>query len=188
MLAGTAASAGASAAQYSAQSQNANAAAKFQNQRYSSTASIAMENYLRTIGQTQLQLQQNTAASAQQALANHLTSQAARANAVTSAAESGVQGNSVAELLNQFAQHEAYNNGVLHTQLQWEQMQADENLRSARTQAMGNVASATPAPVQGPSSLALGLQMGSLALSGLTQTINQQRSHDPYANFPSKGS
>jgi hypothetical protein len=162
-----AASAAQQVASYKAQADEANAAGKFQAKQYSNTASIAMDNYVRTIGTTQSRLQQETAAASQSAIQNHLSAIAGYGTAQTAAVERGVSGNSVSSLLNEFAQLEAQNNDTIYQNLQWEREQSDEELRSARSSAYGQIASATPRPVRGPSGLELGLGLVGAAAEGV---------------------
>lgn len=169
LIASAASSAAAAGAQYAAQAQDAKAAGKFQNSQYSQTASIAMENYLRTIDVTNVRNQQETAAASQQAIENANESRSAQSTAMTSAAEAGVTGNSVAALLNDFAFHEAANNQTVYQNLQMQREQSDEYLKAARAEAYGQIASATPRRVRGPSSLGLGLQFGGIALNTFDQ-------------------
>jgi hypothetical protein len=174
-------SAGSSIAGVFGQQSAANADANYQNKLYGQTAQLAIGNYLQQTNALQIRSNQQTDAAGDQAVQNELAGTAARATASTAAGESGVTGNSVATLLNDFSAHEAYNNANLHRQLYWEQQQGYQDMLSARAQAAGNIASATPRPVAPTNWLGAGLQIAGAGLGAFDQF--QFRSHaGPYKN------
>jgi hypothetical protein len=171
------------AATMAAQQQAAKGQANYQNKLYSNTASLATQNYLRTANMVSVRRQQEQAAAGITGQQNTDAAQQARSHALTSAAEAGVQGTSVQELLNDYSRIEAGNNANLHQNLQWENEQGQEDLASARAQAMGQTSSATPRPVQGPSLVNLGLQFASEGVKACRPTLSEL--HPARATSPS---
>lgn len=178
-VASTAVSIGSTVASYAAQSQAANAQAKFQNKQYSQNAEIAKANYLRGLGQLSLRLQQSRAADATDALQNALAASSARGSTAAQAAERGVDGNSVMALMNEYTAIEAFNRNVISTNADWQERQAYEEALALEAQAKGQIASATPAPVQRPNLFAAGLTIGGDLLTG-TNRLMQMRRDGPY--------
>jgi hypothetical protein len=164
-LAAMAVSAGSAVAANQAQGQQAKAQAKYGNKMYSSTAAAAMQNYQQQIGSSNLRVQQEGAATDQQAGNNAIAGMQSRSRAAASAGESGVEGNSVSLLLNDFSRIEADNNFNLYTNLSNMKQQSYQDLLAAHAGAQSQVAGVAPRPVQGPSSLGLGLNIANSALT-----------------------
>lgn len=162
-------------AQYAAQSQNANAQAKFENGRYGQTVASARANYIQQMNQIQNRASQDRDATVQGGMQNQVQGIDAKARATTTLNEHGVGGNSVHELLSDFDRIEGANQQTLATNLQWRDQQAGQDMLSAKAQAQGLITNASPAPVVGPNGIATGLQMAGTGLQGFDQVMKYQR-------------
>lgn len=166
---------------YLGQKQEADAQQKYQNKVYGETAKAATENYLRTVNSLNTRFQQDTAASSEAAMQNSVQAAQARGTATTAAGEAGVEGNSVQLMLHDFSRIEASNNSNLYTNLQMEQQQIGDEMRSARAQAQSQIAQAAPSPVHQPSLLGAALQIGTTAFDTVDRIHQVQRTgvYDP---------
>lgn len=168
---------------YIGQQQAAADQAKYQNERYSETARIALENYQSQINQQQARFGQEVALTADQAMANQIEAMKLRSTASVAAGEAGVAGNSVQALLDDFSRQEAMNRFSLATNLGWKEDQMDEELRAAQADARSQIASATPVPVRQPSLLGAALQIGTAAFGGF-DTFQRNQRIGPYNPNP----
>jgi len=166
------------ATQLLGQGQNARAQSDYQKKLYALNTKAADENAVLSYQQIQQrQLQENEKAS-QAINAAHRQATLATGRLVTSTAESGVGGNTVAALLGDFRRQEAdyvqttiRNRAFLDDQLKLE-MESVEKRRQAQ------IISGMSSPVPGPDFLNAGIKMGASLLS-----IDWQKTHDqnPYA-------
>lgn len=167
LIAATAASVAATGANFVSQSQNAQAQGRYQGKRYSENAVIALDNYAHTIGASSDRVIQEAQASAQEAEANQVSGAQATGQVVTSAAAGGVGGNSIQELLQDYAHQASANDAIIESNLRNRVRQIGEDLKGAEAQTRSNIASATPQPIQMPSLLATGLTIAGQVAGGV---------------------
>lgn len=157
----------ASAVTYANQSEAANNQADYQNKMYGRTASAAMSNFVQKNDSVNRRLQQEEAVASEQSEALGSQVNQARSAVTVSAAERGVAGPSVQELLNNFSMVESRNNLNRYTNLRWQADQANEEQKSFQATGQSQIVSATPRPIQGPSALGLGLDIGASLYKGI---------------------
>jgi hypothetical protein len=166
-FAGTGLAAAGQVVGFAAQHQQAKAANKFQNRRYTETAQIALANYNRGLSLVGLQMQQAEATDSVTGIQNALAASAGKGSVAVGAAERGVDGNSIQALYDQYSVIEATNRNVLTTNRKWRERQAYEDMLSMQAQTISQISSVTPQPVAGPSPLALALSLGGTVMTGL---------------------
>jgi hypothetical protein len=182
-------SASASIASYQAQAKNAQAQAKYQNQVALQTGQLAQQNYLQQTGEAGNEISQGGLQVSQELSLNKTRGLQAAASADTAAAEGGVGGNSVDELLQDFRHQEAMAADSIKTNQSFTTDQIINQEKSLQAQAQGRIASSRPGPVNGPSSLALGLGLAGSAFSSYNNSlrINQRGPYDPAGNLQNQG-
>lgn len=178
-----------SAAQYKAQADAAQAQAKYQNELSRQTGEIAQANYIQQTGADSARIGQNAMAAGQAIQENALRTTQAEASVRTAAAEGGVAGNSVEELLGDFGRQEAIAADAIRTNQSWTTAQIIEQDKSLQAQAQGRIAAARPGPVNTPSALALGLSIAGSAFGAYDTSLrhNQLGPYDPNATPQSQG-
>jgi hypothetical protein len=137
------------AVSYAGQQQNAKAQREYQDAVYKSTKESANSAF--SVQQTQERAQ-----TAQAIDANNLQAAQARSTASVASAQAGAAGQSYDALLADFDRQQAMNNQTLLAN-------ADTRTLSYYAQRNDRIAGATPRPVESPSALALGLQIGQTA-------------------------
>lgn len=160
-----AASAGAS---YIGQSEQAKAAGRFQSERYTETARNALDSYRFNIGQLQLRTEQEAAAASGDAIANARAGTAARGTAAAVAGASGVSGNSVQALLNEYSLIESEGAFNINRNLKYRTDQIGANLKGLEADTKSRIAGVAPQPIYGPSLLGLGLGVGAAGVNAAT--------------------
>lgn len=181
-IAGLAVSAAGTAASYAGASQNASAQRAYQNAQYQAVKKAATANYEQQVATIGTRTNQDIAQTQQQANADLLSGEKAKAAGASQFADRGVQGNSVNALLADFGRIEANNQATLDTNLHWREQQYGQDELAARAEAQREISGAAPAPVAMPSALAAGLQIGGSSLSTYSNVLNRT---DPNATLPS---
>lgn len=172
-------SAAASAAAYQQQQQQAENAAKYQNEQYRQAGVFAAENYTQQTGVVSERLRQNAEATGQSGEENAIAAMQARATATAAAGEAGVTGNSVDQLLADFSRTESLNAANLKTNQRYAEDQANREQQALRADARNRIVSNRPGPVNYPSTLGLGLQIGAAGLSSYN-SYSQYHRLGPY--------
>ncbi len=182
-------SAAASAAQYKAQSDQAQAQAKYQNTVALQSGQIAQKNYLQQTGAAGAEIMQGSQQVSQQIATNQTRGLQAASTAQAAAADAGVGGNSVDELLQDFRRQEAEASDTLRQNNSFNVSQIQSQEAGLQAQAQGRIASSRPGPITGPSSLALGLSLAGSGFSSYNQSlrINQRGPYDPSGNLNNQG-
>lgn len=152
------------ATQYAGQQAAAGAQTKYQKDLYIYTRRSATANYLQQVGQIQNRVGQDYAQTSEQGMDSDLSAQAGKAKAQAAIGDRGVMGNSVMEALGEFDRIEHRNHTNLVTNLNWRRQQSYQDMLSARASAMDRINGVTPQPVQYPSALAAGLELGKTAV------------------------
>jgi hypothetical protein len=176
---------------FAGQSQAAQAQQEYQEQlvaqreaQMAQNRALALQAYQHKVAQEQM-LQRQADASATQALEDSAVQAAqAKATARVSAGEAGVAGVSLEQLLADFDRQEALYRHSVQTQRGWELDQSAVNMEGYRQEAQSRIASVAPyvaAPVQMPSMLATGLQIGSSAF-GAYDNYQKAYGKGRYAN------
>jgi len=182
-------SAAGAAASYSAQAKQAQAQAKYQNTVAQQTGQIAQQNYLQETAVAGTQQEQGNQQAAQMIAANQAAGLQANATASTAAAESGVSGASVGELLQDFKRQEALASDNVRVNQNFGNEQIQNQEQGLQAQAMGRIAASRPGPVNTPSPLALGLTIAGDAFSAYDTHLyrTQQGPYNPNGNLQSQG-
>lgn len=162
-LAAAATSIAATGAGYAGQYQAAQAQGEYGASMYAANARAARLNYQNQLSSLDTRMDQERAAAVQAGEGNFVAAQQAKGAAAASAAERGVQGNSVDALLSDFDRQEAWNAESIKTNYRWTAQQAQEEKKSARANAQRAISSGTPPPVQMPPLLGAALSIGSQA-------------------------
>jgi hypothetical protein len=178
---------GATTAGYVGQSQAAAAQANYQNEVYRQTGQIAQQNYLDQTRAVSARLLQNAAQTAEAGQDNAVNAMQARSSASLAAAESGVEGASVDELLADFGRVETMNNLNLQTNQDWMTDQITDEQRSMQAEAQSRIAQARPGPSVQPSLLGAALQIGSAAYSSYDDYLKISRQGVYSPNSKSSG-
>lgn len=182
-------SAAGAAASYSAQAKQAQAQAKYQNTVAQQTGQIAQQNYVQqTAVAGNEQLQTNLQAS-QMIQANQVAGLQANATASTAAAESGVSGASVGELLQDFKRQEAQASDTVKTNQNFGNEQIQNQEYGLQAQALGRIAASRPGPVNMPSPVALGVNLAGATFSAYDTHLYRTQSgpYNPNGNLQSQG-
>jgi len=182
-------SATAAAVSYEAQAKQAKAQAQYQNTVAQETGQIAQQNYLQQTAVAGTQQEQSNQQAGQMIQANQVAGLQANATASTAAAESGVGGASVGELLQDFKRQEAQASDTVRVNQNFGNEQIQNQEQGLQAQAMGRIAGSRPGPVNTPSALALGLSIGGSALSAYDTHLyrTQQGPYNPNGNLQSQG-
>jgi hypothetical protein len=182
-------SAASSAAAYSAQASQAKAQANYQNTVAEQTGQIAQQNYLQQTATAGNQQMQGQLQSGQALQSNQTAGLQANATASLAAAEGGVGGNTVGELLQDFKRQEAMAADNIKTNQTFSNDQIQNQELGLQAQAQGRIASSRPGPVNTPSALALGLSIGGSAFSAYNGVLqrNQTGPYDPNGNLQNQG-
>ena len=172
-LATTAVSAAAAGVQYYAQTQQSDAQAHYENTLYWNNVHNVKTNLAQQYASTQNQLNQQQAATTQQATQNAIQGQGAIGQMKAQTGARGAIGNSTQQALLNFQRIENQNNATLQTNLNWAKAQGYQQDLAYQAQAKTAIASATPAPVAPPSAAALGLNVLGIGLNGVDKYMQQ---------------
>lgn len=178
---------GSSVAGYVGQSQAAIAQARYQNEMYKQTGDIAAENYRQQTGTVAQRTFQQSEATGQEAQSSLVATMQATSRAAAAAAEAGVGGASVSQLLDDFRRQEAMNIDALRTNQEWSAEQATRDQQALRADAQSRIAQARPRPAVMPSILGTALQIGGSAFSGYDSYLQQTRQGIYNPKSPSSG-
>lgn len=159
--------------QYQAQSSVAHAQASYQNRQYQAISKSALDSYKLQINGIETRIQQESAATSQQLLENREQGRASRGQVSVYAGNAGITGGIVTELMNQFSALEAANASTLVTNFNQRKAQLREEEKGLMANAQARITGATPAPVNKPSTLALGLNLANAGLSSLDKGLSQ---------------
>lgn len=179
----------ASAASYKAQADQARASGKYQNAVALQTGQIAQSNYLQQTGAAGAAVQQGQLQASSQIQANQTRGLQAQGALNTAAAEAGVGGNSVDEMLQDFRRQEALAADSIHTNQSFNTQQIISQEEGLRAQAQGRIASSRPGPISGPSAVALGLSIAGSAFSAYDGAMRrgQVGPYDPNGSLQNQG-
>lgn len=172
------------AAGYASQRSQAAAQANYQNAQYSQVGDIARANYRQQLAATGVQLDQEQAAASDQLLSATAQSAAERGQANAVLSERGIAGNSVDILMNDFSRIDSVNRFNTLSNYQWRQTQATQDLASLRANAMSQIASSRPGPVNTPSLMGAFLEIGAAGY-GAYDKYQYLRRSGPYKNVSS---
>lgn len=146
--------------QYRAQQQQAAAQQAYQQQLQIQTRNNAMAAYRNDLLAQDRRVEEERVRASQEEFENSLEAQRRRATARVSASESGVSGLSVDALLADFYRQEARLSDQIDYRKELVLNQSALNKKAAQTTAESRINSATPSPVEKPSALGTGLQIG----------------------------
>lgn len=176
-------SGGASVASFVGQSRDASAQSRFQNQRYQQTINAALSNFRLQSAAMQRRMIQEAEAFSAQSMDRQAATRQAKGQAVVSANEGGVAGNSINVLISDFDRIDSLNAERMATQFEWSRQQNVDYMQSLQANAQSNINAALPQPVSRPSLLGLGLNLAGAAFSAY-DTSNQQLGRGPYGTTP----
>ena len=155
---------------YVAQQQAVSAQMDYQNQMYAANQKIAQQSLLSQYADISLRQQQEQQKAAEEMRIISTQAQQARATAKASAMESGVAGLSVESLMNDYYRREAGALMATQQQLRGSLFQLEQAKRGMGAEYQGRVLSMTPKPIQGPSLISTGLELGG-SLAGMYSTM-----------------
>lgn len=162
---------GAQVANYAGQAKSANAQASYENARYSSVSESALHSYMLETTATQKREEQEEAATSQTAEQIKAQGESQVGAYTAQAASSGIGGNTVHALMDQFSGLEATNQRINSTNLDWKRQQLQSGLAGYQAQTQQYISGAAPAPVSGPSTAGLLLGIGSSGLGAVDKYL-----------------
>lgn len=162
-----------SAFQFQAQQAQASAQKQHQENVYQRNKQQAMTARNTKTNQENLRQQQETASTEQKLVKQQIEGDQAQARARVSAAESGVSGNSVDQLLADFDRQEGEYAAALNSNLSSSKQQSELRKEMYKNEQESRVTNAQPSPVNEPNLLAGALRIGSSGFSAYQQ--NQYR-------------
>lgn len=180
-IAAAAISIASAAAGYAAQSSAASQQKDYQQKMFDETRKAAITDRNFQSQQVFNRLEQDRAATSQQATENAAAAAQAKGTAYANFAERGMAGNTLQSLLGEFDRQQSANGYVLQTNYAWKSQQASEDLQSIGAGTASRIAGATPQPVAGPSALAAGLSIAGGVLSAYDTGMARTKS-GPYAD------
>lgn len=151
----------------------ADAQEAFQNARFEQTQANANASFFAQAAAENLRIQQTAEATAQRVQDTNKQRARAQSAAIVTAGESGVSGISVDALLGEFDRTAALRNEAARRNFGFSELQAEKSKEGFAAQAAGRAISALPSPVNRPSDLAFGLNIGSQLIAGGNQLRGQ---------------
>jgi len=165
-----------SALQFQQQRSQAEAQAEHQQNVYERNKQQAMQARNQKTQQENLRIQQEREAANQKMAQQSREADQARARARVSAAESGVSGNSVDQLLADFTRQEGEYMSALNTNFENSQQQSEVRREMYKNEQEARITNAQPDPINEPNLLAGALRIGSSGYSAYQQNkLNQQQ-------------
>lgn len=161
-------SAGATYANYEAQTEQANSMNAYQNALRAQNIENSKAAYLADNELLNRRLEQERAAAAEEKLKSTIEGQKIAAKATTAAGESNVAGLSVDRLLSGIERDVAFNQGTIKRNLVNTEAQAEANRELLKSSFQSNANSVSPGMYMGPSGLATGLAIGGQVLGAVS--------------------
>lgn len=167
-IASLALSAGATYANYEAQTEQANSMNAYQNALRAQNIENSKAAYLADNELLNRRLEQERAAAAEEKLKSTIEGEKISAKATTAAGESNVAGLSVDRLLSGIERDVAFNQGTIKRNLVNTEAQAEANRELLKSSFQSNANSVSQGMYMGPSGLATGLAIGGQVLGAVS--------------------
>ena len=167
-IASLALSAGATYANYEAQTEQANSMNAYQNALRAQNIENSKAAYLADNELLNRRLEQERSAAAEEKLKSTIEGEKISSKAVTAAGEANVAGLSVDRLLSGIERDVSFNQGTIKRNLVNTEAQAEANRELLKSSFQSNANSVSPGMYMGPSGLATGLAIGGQVLGGIS--------------------
>lgn len=161
-------SAGATYANYEAQTEQANSMNAYQNALRAQNIENSKAAYLADNELLNRRLEQERAAAAEEKLKSTIEGEKIKGKATTAAGEANIAGLSVDRLLSGIERDVAFNQGTIKRNLVNTEAQAEANRELLKSSFQSNANSVSPGMYMGPSGLATGLAIGGQVLGAVS--------------------